>query len=63
MWEVWRCPYCKQYYEEIAINEHKEVCHGRTTPAKDLPKGRVQDEAVGEGRIEPATGNRREAVL
>jgi hypothetical protein len=55
MWEVWRCPHCKNYYEEIAINEHKEVCDGFTTTEKDLPEGGVQERTTGSDSVKGTT--------
>lgn len=55
VWEIWTCPYCKKYYEAIAINEHKEVCDGFTTTEKDLPEGGVQERTTGSDRIKGTT--------
>lgn len=63
MWEVWRCPRCKNYYEEIAINEHKEECHGRTTKPKELQQDRLQERTRGESSVERTEGNRGKTVL
>jgi hypothetical protein len=44
MWFMWECPHCKRYYEEIAIDEHKEVCDGSTTKGKKtMQEGGVQE--------------------
>lgn len=56
MWEVWRCPHCKNYYEEVAINEHREVCpDGITKTEKVLPEGGVQERTTGSDSVEGTT--------
>lgn len=49
VWEIWTCPYCKKYYEAIAINEHKEKCDGFKKAKEDMQESRIQERDQSEG--------------
>lgn len=57
MWMIWRCPHCKGYYEEIAIDEHKEVCPdgSQKQAKKTMQEGGLQVSAGSEDSPEGTT--------